>query len=124
MNHSVRIAALALSLAILAQAQAPGNPPNRPPIRPAVWLDPDKTEPAGTHYGTFSSRLAGGEVSYLIYLPPAYQAEPAARYPAVYWLHGLNGNQRSGTKFVEQLNAAIRAGKAPAMIAVLVNGMR
>jgi len=42
----------------------------------------------------------------------------------VYWLHGLGGNQRSGAKFVEQLNAAVRAGKSPAMIVVLVNGMR
>jgi enterochelin esterase-like enzyme len=110
--------ALAFAPAILALAQQPMA------IRPAHWLDPDKSEPAGTHYATFSSRLAGGEVSYLVYLPPTYQSEPAQRYPSVYWLHGLNGDQRSGLPFVEQLDAAIRAGKAPAMIAVLANGMR
>ena len=63
-------------------------------------------------------------MSYLVYLPPSYEPQPAARYPVVYWLHGLNGDQRGGVPFVEQLDAAIRAGKAPAMIAVLVNGMR
>ena len=116
MTKSLRIAALACVLAMLATAQ--------PPRGPATWLDPDKGEPAGTHYRTFTSRLAGGEVSYLVYLPPRYETEQAQRYPSVYWLHGLNGDQRAGATFVEQLNAAIRAGKAPAMIVVLVNGMR
>ena len=104
--------------AFALQAQPPR------PSQPASWLDPDKTEPTGTHYRTFTSRLAGGEVSYLVYLPPTYEKERAQRYPSVYWLHGLNGSQRAGAVFVEQLDAAIRAGKAPAMIVVLVNGMR
>jgi hypothetical protein len=29
-----------------------------------IWLNPDKSEPAGARYQTFSSRLAGSEVSY------------------------------------------------------------
>ena len=98
--------------------------PCLPAESPAAWLDPDKTEPAGTHYRTFTSRLAGGEVSYLVYLPPTYESEPMARFPVVYWLHGMNGNQRSGANFVAQLDQAIRAGKSPAFIAVLVNGMK
>ena len=102
-------------LASLALAQAPRQP--------ASWQDPDKSEPAGTRYATFSSRLAGGEVSYLVSLPASYVTEPAQRYATVYWLHGLGGNQRSGAKFVEQLNAAVRAGKSPAMIVILVNGI-
>ena len=63
-------------------------------------------------------------MSYLIYLPPSYEPQPASRYPVVYWLHGLNGDQRGGVPFVEQLDAAIRAGRRRPMIAVLVNGMR
>jgi len=117
MSRSLQIASVAAcALAVFAQPRAPSQP--------ASWLDPDKSEPAGTHYRTFNSRLAGGEVSYLVYLPPTYEKEPAQRYPVVYWLHGLNGSQRAGAKFAEQLDAAIRAGKTPAMIAVLVNGMK
>ena len=119
MKQSLRIAALVLVPALVALGQT-----QKREMRPAFWLDPDKSEPAGTHYRTFSSQLAGGEVSYLVYLPPSYEPQPASRYPVVYWLHGLNGDQRGGAAFVEQLDAAIRAGKAPAMIAVLVNGMR
>ena len=90
----------------------------------ATWLDPDKTEPAGTEYQTFQSNTIKGEVSYLIYPPPDYQKSPGKRYPVVYWLHGLGGNQRGGAVFVAQLDTAIKAQKAPAMIAVLVNGLR
>jgi enterochelin esterase-like enzyme len=100
-----------------ALAQQRGAPP------PANWLDPNHAEPPGTHYRTFKSPVAGSEVSYLVYLPPAYEANPAKRYPVVYWLHGYGGNQRAGMVFVGPLDAAIRAGKAPAMIAVLVNGL-
>jgi endo-1,4-beta-xylanase len=120
MKQLLRIAVLMLvpATAALGQAQAQAQD------RPAQWLDPDRGEPAGTHYRTFSSRLAGSEVSYLVYLPPSYDSQPAQRYAVTYWLHGLGGSQRSGIPFVEQLDAAIRAGKAPAMIVVLVNGMR
>jgi endo-1,4-beta-xylanase len=118
MKQSQRIAVLILMPALVAFGQGQRE------TRPAFWLEPDKSEPAGTHYRTFSSTLAGGEVSYLIYLPPSYEPQPASRYPVVYWLHGLNGDQGGGAAFVEQLDAAIRAEKAPAMIAVVVNGMR
>jgi len=117
MNRSIRIAALTLMPALLAMAQ-------QQPMRPANWLDPDKSTPAGTEYHTFQSKLAGGEVSYLVHLPATYQTEQAQRYASVYWLHGLNGDQRAGAAFVEQMTAAAKAGKAPHMIIVLVNGMR
>jgi enterochelin esterase-like enzyme len=116
MKQSLRMTALTLASVLIVMAQRP--------MRPAIWLDPDKSEPAGTHYHTFQSKLAGGQVSYLVYLPSTYESEPAQRYASVYWLHGLNGDQRAGVAFVEQLAAATRAGKAPAMIVVLVNGMR
>lgn len=95
-----------------------------PEPAPAAWADPDRTAPAGAQYRTFRSSAIGGEVSYLVYLPPDYQAAGARRYPVVYWLHGLGGNQRSGATFVASLDAAIKAQAAPPMIAVLVNGLR
>jgi enterochelin esterase-like enzyme len=104
-----------LLIAAGSLAQETQTPPN--------WLDPNRSEPAGTHYRTFHSRLAGSDVSYLIYLPPDYDSNTARRYPVVYWLHGYGGNQRAGAVFVTPLDAAIRAGKAPPMIAVLVNGL-
>ncbi len=110
-------------LGLLALAASPGAAQPAPPVVEASWLDPDRSEPAGTKYQTFHSPTVNGEVSYLIYLPSGYPTS-TRRYPVVYWLHGLGGNQRSGAVFVSQLSAAIQAGKCPPTIAVLVNGLR
>lgn len=126
MKRLIRHSALLVGIALMAQAPDPARPPApaKGPSQPAAWLDPDQSEPLGTHYRTFTSKLAGGEVSYLIYLPPNYDKQPAQRFPVVYWLHGLNGNQRGGVTFLQQVIAAAEAGKAPRMIVVLVNGMK
>jgi endo-1,4-beta-xylanase len=100
------------------------------PSQPAAWVDPDKNEPAGAHYKTFPSKLAAAsalasdDVSYLIYLPPSYETDTTKRYPVVYWLHGLGGNQRAGATFIQQMLPVAAAGKIPEMIVVLVNGMK
>ena len=114
----------ALLAALLLAAHCYAQPAAKAPRPPAAWLDPDKTEPEGTHYATFTSRLASSEVSYLIYFPPGYESSAPRRYPVVYWLHGMGGTQRSGARFVAPLDPAIRAGKAPPMIVVLLNGLR
>ena len=89
-----------------------------------AFLDPDTTAPANTVYKTFRSATIKGDVSYLLYLPPDYAISAEKRYPVVYWLHGLGGDQRVGAAFVTQLQAAIHGGQAPPLIAVLVNGLR
>jgi endo-1,4-beta-xylanase len=63
-------------------------------------------------------------VSYLIYLPPDYDRDTTQRYPVVYWLHGGGGNIEKGGAFVELVDGVVRAGKVPAMIVVLVNGLK
>ena len=74
-------------------------------------------------YQTFESPTAKGAVSYLVYLPPSYETAKEKRYPGVYWLHGLGGNQRACAAFVQRLNAAIKDGKTPEMIVIGVNGL-
>ena len=89
------------------------------------WIDPVKTEPAGTHYKLFStpSRGANTKASYLIYLPANYDSSSQQRYPVLYWLHGGGGSQREGGWMVKQLDAQMRAGKIPPFIIVLVQGL-
>ena len=89
-----------------------------------AWVDPDDFEIAGTRYKTFPSKAAGSEVSYLIYLPPSYAAEPERRFPVVYWLHRADGSQRTGAPFVALIDQEIRAGSLKPLIVVLVNGIR
>jgi endo-1,4-beta-xylanase len=126
MQHLRALMLSLLSLAAITPTPAQQDLPesSKPQQRPrAEWLDPDRSEPAGTRYRTFSSQRAGGEVSYLVSLPPDYETQTTRRYPVVYWLHGFGGNMRAGAGFVKLLDAAIRAGQAPAMIVVLVNGL-
>jgi enterochelin esterase-like enzyme len=86
-----------------------------------IWVDPDKSEPAGTRYRLFGtpSRGPNTEGSYLIYLPPDYETAKTRRYPVLYFLHGGGGNQRSGAWLVEKVDGQIRAGALPPFIIVL-----
>ncbi|MCX5684308.1 MAG: alpha/beta hydrolase-fold protein, partial [Planctomycetota bacterium] len=102
-------------------APAPGKQPQAPL---GEWLDPDHSAPNGTQYKTFSSKVLGRDVSYLLYLPPEYEQQQNKRYPVIYWLHGRGGNQRAGaTVYIPHLDAAVKQGSLPPVIVVLVNGM-
>ena len=71
---------------------------------------------------TFHSAVLKGEVSYTLYLPPSYSREPQRRYPVVFWLHGGGGGPGDCWKFVEQIDAAIKASTCPETIVVGVDG--
>ena len=86
------------------------------------WLMPP-VEGANLHYKTFDSKLAGQKVSYLLYLPPGYEASGGKRYPVVYWLHGIGGSQQGVPGMTARMTEAINAGKMPPLIMVFVNGM-
>jgi len=90
-----------------------------------AWVDPITDEPVGTRYVTFAapSLGPGRMASYLIYLPAGYDKTPAKRYPVLYYFHGGGGSQRVGDIWVQKLDAAIKAGVCPPMIAVLVEGL-
>ena len=63
-----------------------------------------------------SNKVLGREVSYLVYLPAGYE-KGKQRYPVIYWLHGMGGNQRGGAMmFVPQVEAAIKEGVLPPTI--------
>jgi acetyl esterase/lipase len=90
-----------------------------------AWVDPIIDEPEGTGYVTFAapSLGPGRMASYLVYLPPDYKTAPAKRYPVLYYLHGGGGSQRVGDIWVQKLDAAIKRGVCPPMIAVLIEGL-
>ena len=104
-----------------ANANQPG--PRRQPPK-AEWVETNRDAPNGTQYQTFSSKVLGHDVSYLVSLPPGYDHETTKRYPVIYWLHGMNGNQRGGAMmFVPHVAEAIHEGILSSVIVVLVNGM-
>ena len=125
LQHRRFIHGVILLLSVLAGFAVAQGPEKTAPYHGDLWIDPDRSEPSGTHYRLFPtpSRGAGTEASYLIYLPPEYSRPPAKRYPALYWLHGGSGSQREGAWMVARIDQQIRQGKLPPFIVVLVQGL-
>jgi enterochelin esterase-like enzyme len=92
------------------------------------WSNPPKeVNPLAAHH-TYHSAAMKCDVGYTIYLPPNYAAA-AGRYPVVYWLPGGGCTEEPDSLSIAQgllggMDAAIRNGKLPALIFVIVNGGR
>jgi len=106
----------------VSNAQAPGRRGLGGPQKTASWQMPPVSGP-NLHYSTFDSKAAGEKVSYLIYLPEAYEKEKSARFPVIFWLHGIGGSQQGVPRMCENFTSAIAQGKMPPVIVVFANGM-
>lgn len=94
------LAAVAITLALASAARAE--------VRPA----------------TFHSEALGRDVSYVVDLPPSYDASPGKRYPVVYAFHGLfEGPGFWERRGLAPILAALRAsGAVPEFLVVAVDG--
>ena len=121
-GHLTRLSALfALlsSVALGAQAPAPTFP-NAP-----QGFD---TRGPGVQAGRverieYASRVTGNNRPAMVYTPPGYSAE--RRYPVLYLLHGIGGNETHWTQFGATdsiLDNLIAGGKALPMIVVMQIG--
>ena len=79
---------------------------------------------AEVRQATFRSEALGREVSYVVDLPPSYEASPDRRYPVVYALHGLfEGSGFWERRGLAPILARLREGKAvPEFLVVAVDG--
>jgi enterochelin esterase-like enzyme len=71
----------------------------------------------------YDSTVTGTRRQALVYLPPDYS--PDKRYPTLYLLHGIGGNEHEWTGYVKAdaiVDRLIAAGKAVPMIVVMPNG--
>lgn len=109
-------------------AQAAAQPTSQQPPKydygSMDWVDPDRSEPNGTQYKTFTSKTINRDVSYLIYLPPDYETNKDTRYPVLYELPASGQTPKSGGEIVRRIDQLIRAAKVGPMIIVCVNGLR
>ncbi len=102
--------------AVLASCPAPASTTR--PSNPWVPALAVKYKEMGWQVGHFESRIAGGEVGYLLFLPPGYRASQTRRYPVLYWLHGLSSSPAAASQISSFLAADLRAGRGPEMIIV------
>jgi len=92
---------------------------------------PDAPEPwqvlsrktAGCEHLSFPSRHADADVGVNVLLPPLYHSEPSRRFPVLYFLHGLKGNEHTeAARFNLRFLTAMERGEMPPFIAVFPNG--
>ncbi|HLJ96300.1 MAG TPA: alpha/beta hydrolase-fold protein [Gemmataceae bacterium] len=80
----------------------------------------DHTDNHGADRRIWSSALHEKRALY-VYLPPSFN--PHERYPVMFWLHGFAQDERSFLRYVvNDLDAAMVAGRLPAMIVVAPDG--
>ncbi|MEO6473467.1 alpha/beta hydrolase-fold protein [Luteolibacter sp.] len=80
-------------------------------------------DPARVEQFSYDSSVTGTRREANVYLPPGYSEE--RKYPVLYLLHGIAGNQYEWTGYVHAdaiINNLIADGKATPMIVVMPNG--
>jgi ferric-dicitrate binding protein FerR (iron transport regulator) len=89
---------------------------------PEPWQVPQR-KTLGCEAISFRSQHAAAEIGVNVLLPPNYQSEPSRRYPVLYFLHGLKGNEHTeAARFNRRFHTAMRQGEMPPFIAVFPNG--
>jgi len=89
--------------------------------QPIRWVNPPSEKWPGVEHHTFHSAAMKCEVGYNIYLPPDYDGE-TSRYPVLYYLHGLTGDESKHIHLSAHLDKAIAEKKLPPILMVFVNG--
>jgi endo-1,4-beta-xylanase len=87
-----------------------------------VWNNADGNVRPGITHHVLESAAMEREVGYNVYLPPGYETGEL-RYPVLYFLHGMGGNENSdGPGFCGYVSKLIESGEVPPVICVFPNG--
>ena len=123
MNRREHLLALGAGLSGLASAPSAIAWSPAPQPAPALeWVTGAASGP-GVSFHTFWSEARDVQVSFHIYVPPAYAADPERRFPVVYWLHGSGGGVPGIPGLAAEFDQAIRDRKVPPFLVVFVNGL-
>jgi S-formylglutathione hydrolase FrmB len=68
--------------------------PRQAGATPQVSAAAQTTNENHVQYGSLQSPSLGKELKFAIQLPPSYEADTKRRYAVLYFLHGMNGNER------------------------------
>lgn len=116
---------IAISFNLLAWASAfqRGGPPRRIENPQTVEL------PGGARveFKNFASKELGKDAHYSIYFPPSYSEEKDARFPVVYFLHGMWNDHTSWVVeryggIPQKLESFMLAGRLPEFLVVQPDG--
>jgi enterochelin esterase-like enzyme len=90
----------------------------------AVTAAEAPVSPARIEERRFRSAALGRAMPYLVYLPPGYDSDSAARYPVAYMLHGMDGSQTQWVDYglLEAAERLMGSGEIPSFVIVLPRG--
>jgi putative tributyrin esterase len=116
-------AVMAAREAAAVEAPVAGAPVAAAPVAAAPSAEAP-VSPSRVEERTFRSAALGRAMPYLIYLPPGYDSDSAARYPVVYMLHGMGGSQTQWVDYglLEAADRLMRSGEIPSFAIVLPRG--
>lgn len=115
----IGVGILSVIIALVANAAAHFMP--RQATAPQQSSASAQTGPStGVEYGSLQSAALGKELKFAVQLPPSYQKEAKRRYPVLYFLHGMNGNEQEFEKrgVAAAINKLRDEGKIGEMIIV------
>jgi endo-1,4-beta-xylanase len=93
--------------------------------RPVSWVNPKLPEGPGLTHHVLDSKAMGHEVGYVVWTPRDYDASGTTRYPVLYFLHGMGGNESADAGgFSSVVARGIRNGHLPPVLCVFPNGGR
>jgi enterochelin esterase-like enzyme len=97
------------------------RPPSATPsLPPATATESCLSKPGQLVKGVIETALLDKPMTYTVYLPPCYAAEPERRYPVLYLLHGQNDTEAQWVRLgaPTQADKLISAGQAAPFIIV------
>jgi len=93
--------------------------------REVSWVNPKLPHAPGLTHHTLRSQAMGRGVGYVVWVPDNYENEADRKYPVLYFLHGMGGNESADSGgFSSQVRKAVREGRMPPCLIVFPNGGR
>lgn len=124
----IRVGWILLALWVGLYGVRPGVPAQTGETRRRSAAEPIQLKGGSrVEFKSFQSASLGHEQPYSIFLPPSYDTNKNARYPVVYFLHGLNNDHTSWTvdlygRLQEKLEDLIKSGTIPEILMVHPKG--
>lgn len=115
---------LALLAAVLAACARPAEPDPDDLAAHGELADEEAAAVDPVRDEAYYSAALDRQLSYLVWLPPDYDADPAPRYPVLYLLHGIGGDNREWLGYGVDVAATclLAAGRIPPYLIVLPQG--
>lgn len=93
--------------------------------RDVSWVNTKLPDSPGLTHHVLSSQAMEHDVGYVVWTPPGYDEDSGKRYPVIYFLHGMGGNESADSGgFSSRVAGAIKDGVVPPVICVFPNGGR